>query len=127
MKSYRVSYERDQSGWWVASVRGIRGCHTQGTLPGGLNVTRRAHAINARLLPGMRYEPTLAQWVSLGVQTDTTLADAVDPRLRVTLGEPGGYAVFVADLGAAAPPVPSPGWPPRHRSWRARRARPSRT
>ena len=30
MKSYRVSYERDQSGWWVASVRGVRGCHTQG-------------------------------------------------------------------------------------------------
>ncbi len=30
MKSYRVSYERDGSGWWVASVRGVRGCHTQG-------------------------------------------------------------------------------------------------
>lgn len=30
MKSYRVTYERDRSGWWVASVRGVRGCHTQG-------------------------------------------------------------------------------------------------
>src|SRR5918996_134910 len=30
VKSYRVAYERDESGWWVASVRGIRGCHTQG-------------------------------------------------------------------------------------------------
>jgi predicted RNase H-like HicB family nuclease len=30
MKTYRVSYERDESGWWVASVRGVRGCHTQG-------------------------------------------------------------------------------------------------
>ena len=30
MKSYRVTYERDQAGWWVASVRGVRGCHTQG-------------------------------------------------------------------------------------------------
>ena len=30
MKSYRVAYERDGSGWWVASVRGVRGCHTQG-------------------------------------------------------------------------------------------------
>src|SRR3989304_10284925 len=28
--SYRVAYERDQSGWWVATVRGVRGCHTQG-------------------------------------------------------------------------------------------------
>jgi len=30
VKTYRVAYERDQSGWWVASVRGVRGCHTQG-------------------------------------------------------------------------------------------------
>jgi len=30
VKTYRVVYERDESGWWVASVRGVRGCHTQG-------------------------------------------------------------------------------------------------
>jgi predicted RNase H-like HicB family nuclease len=30
MKIYHVTYERDKSGWWVASVRGLRGCHTQG-------------------------------------------------------------------------------------------------
>jgi predicted RNase H-like HicB family nuclease len=30
MKTYQVVYERDASGWWVASVRGVRGCHTQG-------------------------------------------------------------------------------------------------
>jgi predicted RNase H-like HicB family nuclease len=30
MKSYHVTYERDASGWWVASVRGVKGCHTQG-------------------------------------------------------------------------------------------------
>jgi predicted RNase H-like HicB family nuclease len=30
VKAYRVTYERDDSGWWVASVRGLRGCHTQG-------------------------------------------------------------------------------------------------
>jgi predicted RNase H-like HicB family nuclease len=29
-KTYHVTYERDESGWWVASVRGLRGCHTQG-------------------------------------------------------------------------------------------------
>jgi predicted RNase H-like HicB family nuclease len=23
-------YERDEAGWWVASVRKVRGCHTQG-------------------------------------------------------------------------------------------------
>src|SRR5437870_13607759 len=30
MKAYHVAYERDASGWWVASVREMRGCHTQG-------------------------------------------------------------------------------------------------
>ncbi len=30
VKRYRVTYERDESGWWVATVRGVRGCHTQG-------------------------------------------------------------------------------------------------
>ncbi len=30
VKSYRVAYEPDASGWWVATVRGVRGCHTQG-------------------------------------------------------------------------------------------------
>ena len=26
----RVAYEGDESGWRVAPVRGVRGCHTQG-------------------------------------------------------------------------------------------------
>ena len=30
MKHYRVAFARDESGWWVASVRGVRGCHSQG-------------------------------------------------------------------------------------------------
>jgi predicted RNase H-like HicB family nuclease len=30
MRTYHVTYERDESGWWVASVREVRGCHTQG-------------------------------------------------------------------------------------------------
>ena len=30
VKTYRVAYERGESGWWVASVRGVRGCHTRG-------------------------------------------------------------------------------------------------
>jgi len=29
-KRYSVDYELDQSGWWVASVHEIAGCHTQG-------------------------------------------------------------------------------------------------
>lgn len=30
MRTYKVGFERDPSGWWVASVRGLRGCHSQG-------------------------------------------------------------------------------------------------
>lgn len=30
MVEYRVIYERDVDGWWVARIPKIRGCHTQG-------------------------------------------------------------------------------------------------
>lgn len=30
MRTYTVTYRRDPKGWWVASVRGVSGCHTQG-------------------------------------------------------------------------------------------------
>ncbi|MBI4533060.1 MAG: type II toxin-antitoxin system HicB family antitoxin [Candidatus Melainabacteria bacterium] len=29
-RTYTVKYERDEAGWWVASVAKIKGCHTQG-------------------------------------------------------------------------------------------------
>jgi predicted RNase H-like HicB family nuclease len=30
MKRYTVTFERDEEGWWVATVRGVKGVHTQG-------------------------------------------------------------------------------------------------
>jgi predicted RNase H-like HicB family nuclease len=30
MKTYNVDYERDESEWWVASVRELPGCHSRG-------------------------------------------------------------------------------------------------
>lgn len=30
MNTYTIKYERDDTGWWVATVKGVRGCHTQG-------------------------------------------------------------------------------------------------
>jgi L-serine dehydratase len=42
----------------------FKGCHTGGTLPGGLNVGRRAHLINAKLLEGTEYE-TLNGWLRI--------------------------------------------------------------
>jgi predicted RNase H-like HicB family nuclease len=38
--NYTVELEYDEAGWWVAAVRGIRGCHTQGRSIG--QVMRRA-------------------------------------------------------------------------------------
>lgn len=28
-RAYTVRYERDETGWWVASIKEVRGCHTQ--------------------------------------------------------------------------------------------------
>jgi predicted RNase H-like HicB family nuclease len=30
MKKYNVNYERDDTGWWIATVNELPGCHTQG-------------------------------------------------------------------------------------------------
>ena len=30
MSTYHVAYARDESGWWVATVKEVRGCHSQG-------------------------------------------------------------------------------------------------
>jgi predicted RNase H-like HicB family nuclease len=30
VNTYHVAYERDDSGWWVTSIREVRGCHSQG-------------------------------------------------------------------------------------------------
>jgi predicted RNase H-like HicB family nuclease len=29
-RTYTIEYEHDADGWWVASARGVKGCHTQG-------------------------------------------------------------------------------------------------
>lgn len=41
--------------WRVMKECAWRGCHTEGILPGGLNVTRRAAGLNKRLLKGRSY------------------------------------------------------------------------
>ncbi|MBO9634080.1 MAG: L-serine ammonia-lyase [Chitinophagaceae bacterium] len=41
--------------WQVMKECIYRGCHTQGTLPGGLNVKRRAADLNKKLLQGREY------------------------------------------------------------------------
>jgi len=38
MSAYTVRYERDKDGWWVATVKEVHGCHTQGRT---INQSRR--------------------------------------------------------------------------------------
>lgn len=48
--------------WHVMLQCIFRGCHSDGELPGGLNVKRRAHTINNRLLDGIEYT-TINGWM----------------------------------------------------------------
>ncbi len=57
MSIYTVRYEKDETGWWVASVKEVRGCHTQGrTIDQARRRIREAlglfvdHADNAELI-----------------------------------------------------------------------------
>ncbi len=48
--------------WQVMKEGLYRGCHTGGTLPGGLNVQRRARSIAAKLLEG-KHAATPEEWI----------------------------------------------------------------
>ena len=61
MKMYDVLMERDEDGWWIASVEGVSGCHTQGrSIAQALRRTREALAVcvddheSAQLVPHAR-------------------------------------------------------------------------
>ncbi len=49
--------------WCVMKECIYRGCHSEGILPGGLNVTRRAAALNKKLLKGAEYN-NYEEWIS---------------------------------------------------------------
>ncbi len=57
--------ESDLLGIWDVMQQCVyRGCHTEGVLPGGLNVTRRAATINKRLCIDAEYKG-IEEWVNL--------------------------------------------------------------
>ena len=68
---YTVTYERDADGWWVASVRGLKGCHTQGkTISQARERVREAmeamgvsHAGKADLVDDVRLPAAVAKGV----------------------------------------------------------------
>ncbi len=57
---------------WKIMLESIySGCHKMGELPGGLNVKRRAAAINAKLLDGLSYS-NIEEWQSIIKESDFT-------------------------------------------------------
>jgi L-serine dehydratase len=50
--------------WEVMKECVFRGCHTEGVLPGGLNVRRRAAALNKKLLTGKSYSDDIDSWLN---------------------------------------------------------------
>lgn len=54
-----------------------RGCHTTGSLPGGLNVARRAFALNKRLLAGRSYS-NYTEWVAAIRETGNSFQNILD-------------------------------------------------
>jgi L-serine dehydratase len=54
-----------------------RGCHTQGTLPGGLNVARRAASLNKRLIGNHTYN-SFDEWVTAIRSTGNSFQNTLD-------------------------------------------------
>jgi L-serine dehydratase len=50
--------------WEVMRDCTFRGCHISGTLPGGLNVSRRAATLNAKLTEGKKYN-SYDEWINV--------------------------------------------------------------
>ena len=79
MKRYTVRYERDEAGWWVATVKGVRGCQTQGrTLEEARRRVGEALAVSA---PGAE-RAELVDDVRLPVEVRRTVAQFQSARLR---------------------------------------------
>jgi predicted RNase H-like HicB family nuclease len=81
MNTYHVAYERDESGWWVASVREVRGCHTQGrTVDEARRRIRKAmdlfvdNARSAKLIDDVKLPVTAAK----AIRAYTTLRKRAD-------------------------------------------------
>jgi predicted RNase H-like HicB family nuclease len=87
-KTYTVTYERDEKGLWVAHVKGIAGCHTQGrTIAQARDRIREAlalfdeHADKARLEDDVRLPSDVNRLVS-AQRSARTKQEAVEAELR---------------------------------------------
>jgi len=87
-KTYTVTYERDDKGLWMAQVKGIAGCHTQGrTIAQARDRIREAlglfdeHAEKARLQDHVRLPGNVNRLVS-AQRSARSKQEVVEARLR---------------------------------------------
>jgi predicted RNase H-like HicB family nuclease len=87
-KTYAVVYERDEKGLWVAHVKGIAGCHTQGrTIAQARDRIREAlalfdvHADKAQLEDDVRLPVGVNRLVS-AQRSARSKQEAVESKLR---------------------------------------------
>ncbi|MEO7311876.1 MAG: L-serine ammonia-lyase [Chitinophagaceae bacterium] len=87
-----------------------RGCHTQGYLPGGLNVKRRAYDLNKRLLKDRNYS-NFSEWVAAikeGSQSFTYILDWVSCFALAVNEENASFGrVVTAPTNGAAGVIPA--------------------
>jgi predicted RNase H-like HicB family nuclease len=86
-----VAYERDESGWWVASVRGVRGCRTQGRT---VEEARRRIAEALTLFVGTARKASLVDEVKL--PTDAARAVRAYATLRKKAAQEDRRAALAA-------------------------------
>jgi predicted RNase H-like HicB family nuclease len=94
MKSYRARYVLDETGWWVASIDAVPGCHTQGrTIEQARERIREAlaaltsdkHAANAKLEDDVQLPAAARKVVSASLakrQLATKLAAEAEDAVR---------------------------------------------
>jgi L-serine dehydratase len=96
--------------WRVMKECTFRGCHTEGTLPGGLNVKRRAAALNKRLLKDKHYT-THEEWIAAirsGSQTFQYILDWVSCFALAVNEENASFSrVVTAPTNGAAGVIPA--------------------
>lgn len=80
---YRVEYERDESGVWVASVPDIAGCHTQGRT---IDEARR-RIVEAIAASGGNAAAELVDDVRLPAEAAAAIREYADARTAVEVNE----------------------------------------
>jgi L-serine dehydratase len=96
--------------WEVMSQCMYRGCHAEGMLPGGLNVKRRAAALNKKLLAGRSYHdfPSWVKAIAAGGQQFKYILDWVSCFALAVNEENASFGrVVTAPTNGAAGVIPA--------------------